>query len=32
LIANEQAGYTAYIAELIYARGIIEQAGAVANK
>jgi hypothetical protein len=24
LIANEQAGHTAHIAELIYARGIIE--------
>jgi hypothetical protein len=32
LIANEQAGHTAYIIGLIYARGIIEQARAVANK
>jgi ribonuclease HI len=32
LIANEQAEYTAYIAGLIYARGIIKQARAVANK
>jgi hypothetical protein len=31
-IANEQAGHTAYIAGLIYARGIMEQAGAVADK
>jgi hypothetical protein len=32
LIADEQAGYTVYIAGLIYARGIMEQARAVANK
>jgi hypothetical protein len=32
LIADEQAGYTAHIAGLIYAREIIEQARAVANK
>jgi hypothetical protein len=32
LIADKQVGYTAHIAGLIYARGIIEQAGAVANK
>jgi hypothetical protein len=31
-IADEQAGYTAYIAGLIYARGIMEQARAVADK
>jgi hypothetical protein len=31
-IADEQAGHTAHIAGLIYARGIMEQAGAVANK
>jgi hypothetical protein len=31
-IADEQAGYTAHIAGLIYARGIMKQAGAVANK
>jgi hypothetical protein len=31
-IADEQAGHTAYIAGLIYARGIMEQAGAVADK
>jgi hypothetical protein len=31
-IADEQAGYTAHIAGLIYARGIMEQARAVANK
>jgi hypothetical protein len=31
-IADEQAGYTAHIAGLIYARGIMEQAGAVADK
>jgi hypothetical protein len=32
LIADEQAGYTAHIAGLIYAQGIIEQARVVANK
>jgi hypothetical protein len=32
LIADEQAGHTAHIAGLIYARGIIEQARAVADK
>jgi hypothetical protein len=32
LIADEQAGHTAHIAGLIYARGIMEQAGAVADK
>lgn len=31
-IADEQAGHTAHIAGLIYARGIMEQAGAVADK
>jgi hypothetical protein len=31
-IADEQVEHTAYIAGLIYARGIIEQAGAVADK
>ena len=31
-IADEQAGHTAHVAGLIYARGIIEQAGAVADK
>jgi hypothetical protein len=31
-IADEQAGYTAHIAGLIYARGIIEIAGAVAER
>jgi hypothetical protein len=32
LIADKQAGHTAHIAGLIYARGIIEQARAVADK
>lgn len=31
-IADEQAGHTSHIAGLIYARGIMEQAGAVADK
>jgi hypothetical protein len=31
-IADEQAGHTAHIAGLIYARGIMEQAGVVADK
>ena len=31
-IADEQAGHTAHIAGMIYARGIMEQAGAVADK
>jgi superfamily II DNA helicase RecQ len=31
-IADEQAGHTAHVAGLIYARGIMEQAGAVADK
>jgi hypothetical protein len=31
-IADEQAGHSAHVARLIYARGIIEQAGAVADK
>jgi hypothetical protein len=31
-IADEQAGHTTHIAGLIYARGIMEQAGAVADK
>ena len=31
-IADEQAGHTAHIAGLVYARGIMEQAGAVADK
>ena len=31
-IADEQAGHTAHSAGLIYARGIMEQAGAVADK
>jgi hypothetical protein len=31
-IADKQAGHTAYIAGLIYARGIMEQARAVADK
>jgi hypothetical protein len=31
-IADEQAEHTAHIAGLIYARGIMEQAGAVADK
>ena len=32
MIADEQAGHTAHIAGLIYARGIMEQTGAVADK
>jgi hypothetical protein len=32
LIVDEQAGYTAYIAGMIYARGVMEQAGVVAEK
>jgi hypothetical protein len=32
LIADKQVGYTAHIIGLIYARGIIEQARAVADK
>jgi hypothetical protein len=31
-IADEQAGHTSHVAGLVYARGIMEQAGAVANK
>jgi hypothetical protein len=31
-IADEQAGHTLYVAGLVYGRGIIEQAGAVADK
>jgi hypothetical protein len=31
-IADEQAGHTAHVAGLIYARGIMEQAGVVADK
>jgi hypothetical protein len=31
-IANMQASYTLHVARLVYARGIIEQAGAVADK
>jgi hypothetical protein len=31
-IADMQAGHTVHIAGIIYARGIIEQAGAVADK
>jgi superfamily II DNA helicase RecQ len=31
-IADEQAGHTAHIAGMIYARGIMEQAGAVADR
>jgi hypothetical protein len=31
-IADEQAGHSAHVARLIYARGIMEQAGAVADK
>jgi peptide subunit release factor RF-3 len=31
-IANEQAGHTSYIAKLVYAPGIMEQAGAVADR
>lgn len=31
-IADEQAGHTAHVAGMIYARGIMEQAGAVADK
>jgi RecQ family ATP-dependent DNA helicase len=31
-IADEQAGHSAHVAGLIYARGIMEQAGAVADK
>ena len=32
MIADEQAGYTSHVAGLVYARGIMEQAGAVADK
>jgi hypothetical protein len=32
LIADEQAGHTAHIAGMIYARGVMEQAGVVAEK
>jgi RecQ family ATP-dependent DNA helicase len=31
-IADEQAGHTSHVAGLVYARGIMEQAGAVASK
>jgi hypothetical protein len=31
-IADEQAGHTSHIAGLVYARGIMELAGAVADK
>jgi hypothetical protein len=31
-IANEQASHTSYVAGLVYAQGIMEQAGAVADK
>jgi hypothetical protein len=31
-IANEHAGHTSYVAGLVYARGITEQAGAAADK
>jgi hypothetical protein len=31
-IADEQAGHTSHVARLVYARGIMEQAGAVADK
>ena len=31
-IADEQAGHTSHVAGLVYARGIMEQAGAVADK
>jgi peptide subunit release factor RF-3 len=31
-VADEQAGHTAHVAGMIYARGIIEQAGAVADR
>jgi peptide subunit release factor RF-3 len=31
-IADKQAGHTSHVAGLVYARGIIEQAGAVADK
>src|SRR5205814_10318408 len=31
-IADEQAGHTSHIAGMIYARGIMEQAGAVADR
>jgi superfamily II DNA helicase RecQ len=31
-IADEQAGHTSYVAGLVYARGIMEQAGAVADR
>jgi superfamily II DNA helicase RecQ len=32
VIADEQAGHTSYVAGLVYARAIMEQAGAVADK
>ena len=32
VIADEQAGHTAHVAGLIYARGIIEQVRAVADR
>jgi hypothetical protein len=32
LIADKQARYTAYIAGMIYARGVMEQASVVAKK
>ena len=31
-VADEQAGHTAHVAGMIYARGIMEQAGAVADR
>jgi hypothetical protein len=31
-IADMQAGHTVHVARMIYARGIIEQAGAVADR
>ncbi|KAF7444189.1 telomere-linked helicase 1 [Pyrenophora tritici-repentis] len=31
-IANEQAGHTSHVAGLVYARGIMEQSGAVADR
>jgi peptide subunit release factor RF-3 len=31
-IADMQAGHTVHVARIIYARGIIEQAGAVADR
>jgi hypothetical protein len=31
-VADKQAGHTAHVAGMVYARGIMEQAGAVADR